>query len=79
MNIQIKLQSTRIKISEPLIDDTYYIEQADCNNRFYITSEKGYDGHDGKGLSSLEGAIKHVKKMIKDHFINRCEDNPEGW
>jgi len=39
MKVQTTLQSTRIKISEPMVADVYYIEQADDNGRFYITSE----------------------------------------
>ncbi len=78
MKIQTTLQSTRIKISEPMISDVYFIEQDD-NNRFYITSENGYNGYEGDGHKELEQAIKHVKSMIKNYFADRCEPNPKGW
>ena len=72
MKILTTLQSTRIRITEPSIDDIYYIEQSDDNGRFYITSEKGYNGYEGDGHSSLVQAITHVNKMIKNCFLDRC-------
>jgi hypothetical protein len=58
-------------MTEPSIDDIYYIEQDD-NGRFYITSENGYNGYEGDGHSSLVSAINHVNKMIKNYFLDRC-------
>lgn len=78
MKIQTTLQSTRIKISEPMISDVYFIEQDD-NNRFYITSDNGYNGYESDGHKELEQAIKHVKSMIKNYFADRSEPNPKGW
>ncbi len=78
MKLTILIQSTRIKISEALIDDVYYIEQ-DANNRFYITSSNGYNGYEGKGHKDLVQAINQVKKMIKNYFSDRCEVAPKGF
>ena len=72
MKILTTLQSTRIRITEPSIDDVYYIEQSDDNGRFYITSFRGYNGYEGAGYSSLVQAITHVNKMIKNYFVDRC-------
>lgn len=79
MKIQTTLQSTRIKISEPMIADTYYIEQADDNKRFYITSDNGYNGYEGDGHETLEKALKIVKGYIKNYFVDRGEENPKGF
>lgn len=77
MKIQVTLQSTRIKITEPQIADTYYIVQADDNKRFYISSDNGYNGYDG--FDDFEKAFKKVKHFIKNYFVARCEENPKGW
>jgi len=79
MKIQTTLQSTSIKITEPMIADIYYIEQADNNKRFYVTSDNGYNGYEGEGFSELEKAIKNVKGMIKNFFKDRGEENPKGF
>lgn len=79
MKIQTTLQSTRVKITEPMIADTYYIEQADDNKRFYVTSDNGYNGYEGEGHEQLEQAIKNVKSMIKNYFADRSEENPKGF
>lgn len=78
MKLSITLQNEKIKISEPQINDVYFIEQDD-NQRFYITSVNGYNGYEGAGHKSLEQSLSHVKKLVKDHFLNRCEENPKGW
>lgn len=78
MKIQIEIKCFKIKISEPQINDVYFIEQAE-NKKFYITSEKGYNGYEGEGHKTLEAAIKNVNRLIKNHFYDRCEDNPKGW
>lgn len=74
----VKLESFKIKISEPQINDVYFIEQGD-NGRFYITSNNGYNGYEGDGHKDIEQSIKHVKNMIKTYFEDRCEPNPKGW
>jgi len=79
MKISTTLQSTRIKITEPSISDIYFIEQDETNNRFYVTSDNGYNGFEGEGFSSLVSAIHNVNKMIKNYFNDRCEENPKGW
>lgn len=79
MKIQTTLQSTRIKITEPSISDIYFIEQDETNNRFYITSDNGYNGYEGEGDLSLVSAINKVNKMIKNYFYDRGEENPKGW
>jgi len=78
MKIQITLQNSSLKISEPMIDDTYFIEQ-DENNRFYIISDNGYNGYEGAGFKNLEQALKHVKYFIKNYFIDKGENNPKGF
>jgi len=78
MKIQTTLQSTRIKISEPNISDVYFIDQ-DMNDRFYVSSNNGYNGHEGDGFSDLEKAIKQVKVFIKNYFTDRGLENPKGW
>lgn len=79
MKISTTLQSTRIKITEPSISDIYFIEQDETNNRFYVTSDNGYNGYEGEGHKELEQAIKNVKSMIKNYFYDRGEENPKGW
>jgi hypothetical protein len=79
MKIQTTLQSTRIKISEPMVADVYYIEQADDNKRFYVVSENGYNGYEANGHSTLEAALKQAKGLIKNYFADRGEENPKGF
>ena len=79
MNIQTTIQTDRIAITEARIDDTYYIEQAIDNNRFYVLSKNGYNGYEGDGFAGLDEAIRSVKKTIKNYFVDRCEDNPKGF
>ena len=78
MKISIILQTEKIKISEPNISDIYFIEQGD-NNKFYITSDNGYNGYEGDGYYDLEKALKQAKNLIKNYFYDRSEDNPKGW
>lgn len=79
MKISTRILYRTIEISEPQIDDVYNIEQCEDTKRFYIVSDNGYNGYEGDGHKTLESAIKHCKKMIKDYFVNRCEPNPKGW
>lgn len=67
MKITTTLQNSRIKITEPSISDTYFIEQDETNGRFYITSDNGYNGFEGEGYTSLVSAINNVNKMIKNN------------
>ena len=78
MKISTKLEYYRITISEPMIRDTYHIEQGD-DGRYYITSDNGYNGYEANGHKSIESAMKQVKAFIKMYFNERCEDNPIGW
>ena len=78
MKIQITIQNSSIRISDPMIADIYYIEQSD-NNRFYITSNNGYNGYEGEGHENFEKALKLVKGYIKNYFADRCEKNPKGF
>lgn len=79
MKIVTTLMYSRISITEPQIEDTYYIEQDSNNKRFYITSDNGYNGYEGDGHIDIESAIKHVKKMVRNYFTDRSEPNPKGW
>jgi len=79
MKIQVTLSHNQIRITEPNVDDVYYIDQDKDNGRFFITSYKGYSGYQGKGFKNLEQALKYVKTLIKNYFIDRCEPNPEGF
>lgn len=78
MKIQTTLQGTRVMITEASVADFYFIEQAD-DNKFYITSNNGYNGHEGDGFAELEKAIKQVKNFIKNYYNDRGQENPKGW
>ena len=78
MKILQTLESTRIKVTEPSISETYYIEQDD-NNRFYVTSSNGLNGYEGQGHLTIEAALKYVKTSIKNYFLDRCLENPENF
>ena len=79
MKIQVKIGYDKITISEPMIGDTYFIEQSNENDRFYITSNNGYNGYEGEGHATLERAIKLCRGYIKDYFKDRGEENPKGF
>lgn len=79
MDITVKIEQSRIKIIEPHIWDVYFIEQSEVDGLFYITSQNGYNGYEGKGCKSLESALAKVKGFIKNFFSDRGEDNPEGF
>jgi hypothetical protein len=78
MKILQTLESTRIKVTEPSISEIYYIEQDD-NNRFYVTSSRGYNGYEGEGHSTIEAALKAIKTSIKNYFLDRCLETPENF
>jgi hypothetical protein len=78
MKILQTLESTRIKVTEPSISEIYYIEQDD-NNRFYVTSSRGYNGYEGEGHSTIEAALKAIKTSIKNYFLDRCLEAPENF
>lgn len=71
------IQYGYIKISNPHIPDWYRIEEG-TDGRFYILSDNGYNGYEGKGHSSLEESIRYAKTMVRNYFHDRCEPNPEG-
>jgi hypothetical protein len=77
MKIQVQIEAYKIKISEPMISDTYYVLEE--NGVFHIESNNGYCTYGTDGEKTIESAIRRVKKMIKNYFIDRCEDNPKGW
>lgn len=83
MKVQIEILAYKIKVSEPMINDVYFIEQVGVEDNdldFYIWSQNGYNGYEaGVGYKSLEAAIKHAKSIIKNYFLHRCEEAPKGW
>ena len=79
MKIQTKIGYNKITISEPMIDDVYTIETNEQTGNFYISSENGYNSYGVVEYSDLDKTIKHVKNIIKNYFIDRCEDNPKGF
>lgn len=62
-----------------MINDAYQIEQNEETNKFYIWSENGYNTLGLIEYNDLDKAIQHVKKAIKTYFIDRCENNPNGF
>jgi len=62
-----------------MVADVYFIEQADDNGKFYLTSENGYNGYEGEGHTTLEAALKQAKGFIKNYFGDRGEENPKGF
>tara|TARA_R110000868_G_scaffold263358_1_gene521981 strand:+ start:174 stop:413 length:240 start_codon:yes stop_codon:yes gene_type:complete len=79
MKISTKIGYEKITISEPMISDVYQIEKNDETGKFFICSENGYNSCGIVEYSDLEKAIQHVKKTIKNYFIDRGEDNPKGF
>lgn len=57
--------------------DKYKINQDMDDRKFYITSENGYSNHDAGGHKSLCAAIKHVERMIKNEYVDRCIERPK--
>ena len=79
MKISTKIEYNRITVSEPQISDVYFIFQFKDESGFFATSDNGYDTRGSIELKTIEGALKHVKSVIKNYFLNRCENNPKGW
>lgn len=79
MKTQVNIGYGKIIITEPMIGDSYFIEQSDENDRFYITSNNGYNGYEGEGHATLERAMKLVRGYIKNYFKDRGEENPKGF
>ena len=52
--------------------DTYFIRQDEYNNLFYITSERGYNGYEGKGDKTLKSAISQVQKLLVTDAIDNA-------
>jgi hypothetical protein len=79
MNIQTDISYQRVIITEPTIEDVYYIEKNSDTGLFYVYSSNGLNGRDYEEFKELAGAISRVKKSIKHYFIDRCEPTPKGW
>lgn len=79
MKIQTKIGYNKITISEPMIQDVYIIEVNEESGKFYAWSENGYSTWGFMEFSDLDKAILHVKKVIKNYFIDRGQDNPKGF
>jgi hypothetical protein len=78
MKLNIEIGYGFITVKEPNIEDTYYIKGS-SELGFYIQSDNGYDCQGIISHKSIDAAIKHVKKLIADYFIDRCEVEPKGW
>jgi len=78
MALSITLMNEAIRVSHKMISDTYYIEQMECG-AFHITSENGYSTYGTNGFAKIEQAIKQAKKLISMYFIDRGEENPNGF
>jgi cystathionine beta-lyase family protein involved in aluminum resistance len=76
MKIKTKIGYEKITITEPMICDVYTIELNEETEKFFIYSNKGYNTCGIVEYGDLDKAIQHVKKLIKNYFIDRCEDNP---
>lgn len=79
MKIQTKIGYNKVTISEPMIQDSYIIETNEESGKFYIWSENGYDTFGIVEYLDLDKAILHVKKVIKNYFLDRGQDNPKGF
>jgi hypothetical protein len=79
MKIQTTIGYGKVTMSEPNIKDIYVIEQNEESGLFYIYSENGYNTYGIVEISDLSKAVQLVKKIIKNYFIDRGEDNPKGF
>ncbi len=79
MKIQTTIGYGKVTMSEPNIKDIYVIEQNEESGLFYIYSENGYNTYGIVEFSDLSKAVQLVKKIIKNYFIDRGEDNPKGF
>jgi hypothetical protein len=79
MKIQTKIGYSKITITEPMIADTYQIEQNEENGLFYIYSDNGYNTFGIVEFADLSKAIQYVKQIIKNYFLDRGLENPKGF
>lgn len=79
MKIQTTIQFNRVSMTSQFIEDVYNIEKSEDTLRFYVWSENGYNTYGIIEYSELDKAIKHVKNVIKNYFIDRGMDNPKGF
>jgi homoserine trans-succinylase len=79
MKLQTKINYDRVTITEPMIQDVYVIELNEETNKFYIFSHNGYNSCGIVEFAELDKAIQQVKKIIKNYFIDRGEENPKGF
>lgn len=79
MELITNILSNRISITEDRIEDVYFISKSIESEKFYIWSDNGYCTLGILEFSDLEKAIKQVKSVIKNYFLDRGETNPKGW
>lgn len=79
MKISTKIGYEKVTITEPMISDTYHIEENEETKMFFIWSENGYNSCGIVEYKELDKAITHVKRIVKNYFIDRGEDNPIGF
>ena len=65
MKIKVTIEAFRLKVTSEVNSEIYFIEQSE-NEKFYITSDNGYDGYQGDGWQTIEQALKHTKSLIKN-------------
>lgn len=76
MKLITNIGYTNISISEDNIEDVYFIEKTIESEKFYIWSKNGYSTLGILEFYDLEKAIKYVKKLIKNYFIDRANQIP---
>jgi len=79
MKLNVKIKDDKIIITEPMVDDIYYIEENEYTNKFYIRSYNGYTTAYQVEYKNIPDAIVHVKNLIKNYFSDRCIDKPKGF
>ena len=79
MKIQTEIGFGKLTITEPMIEDVYQIEKNEVTEKFYISSKNGYDTFGIVEYADLDKAIQHVRKIIKNYFIDRGEEPPKGF
>jgi len=79
MKIIQKITYNGISCTEERIEDTYFVQQSAETGKFFIISENGYNGYGISEFNDIESALKEVKKIIKNYFIDRGENNPKNW
>ena len=79
MKLQTRISYDRIVITEPKIQDVYVIVKNQETNKFYIFSHNGYNTCAIVEFIELDKAIQQVKKLIKNYFLDRGEENPKDF